>query len=70
LPTFRASGCDLHYLDEGEGQPVAFIHGLWLTGRFFHKQITALRGTYRVIAPDLRGHGRSEKVLDGHTVPV
>ena len=23
-----------------------------------------------MIAPDLRGHGRSEKVLDGHTVPV
>jgi non-heme chloroperoxidase len=70
LPTFRASGCDLHYLDEGEGQPIAFIHGLWLTGRFFHKQITALNGRYRVVAPDLRGHGRSEKVLDGHTVPV
>lgn len=25
---------------------------------------------YRFIAPDLRGHGRSEKVLRGHTVPI
>jgi non-heme chloroperoxidase len=69
-PTFQATGCELHHIDEGEGQPVVFIHGLWLTSRFFHKQIAALSEKYRVIAPDLRGHGRSEKVLQGHTVPV
>lgn len=28
-----------------------------------------LAGTHRVVIPDLRGHGMSEKVLHGHTVP-
>ena len=69
MPVFQASDCKIHYEDEGTGPPILLIHGLWLSGRFFHKQIAALTRSHRTIVPDLRGHGRSEKVDRGHTVP-
>jgi non-heme chloroperoxidase len=70
MPTFQTSDCKLYYEDEGSGRPVIFIHGMWLTSRFFARQREHFARDYRFIAPDLRGHGRSEKVLHGHTVPT
>ena len=40
-----------------------------MSGRFFQRQLGYFAGTHRVIIPDLRGHGRSEKTTRGHTVP-
>lgn len=54
--------------DAGAGSPVVFIHGWSMSGLFFRRQ-RDLAARHRVVVPDLRGHGRSEKVLDGHTVP-
>jgi len=53
----------------GSGPPVVFIHGWSMSGRFFRRQLDGLSGRFRVIVPDLRGHGASEKVSRGHTVP-
>ena len=53
----------------GTGRPVVLIHGWSMSGRFFQRQVPELSGTFRVVVPDLRGHGASEKVLHGHTVP-
>jgi non-heme chloroperoxidase len=53
---------------EGSGPPIVFIHGWSMSGRFFGRQM-ALSDRFQVIVPDLRGHGGSEKVLSGHTVP-
>ncbi len=63
-----SSDVTLHVVDEGDGPPIAFIHGVMMSGRFFKGQVTGLSGSHRVLVPDLRGHGRSEKVLSGHTV--
>jgi non-heme chloroperoxidase len=70
MPTFRTDDAELYFEDDGAGQPVVFIHGMWLTSRFFCKQRTGLRDRYRVIVPDLRSHGRSETVPQGNTVPM
>lgn len=69
VPTFHSNGALLHYEDSGDGRPVVFLHGCWMSSRFFTHQTApgALPGC-RVIAPDFRGHGRSEKPLDGHTM--
>src|ERR1700693_4617978 len=63
-----SSGVTLHVVDEGDGSPIVFVHGVMMSGRFFAKQVSGLRAAHRVVVPDLRGHGQSEKGLSGHTV--
>jgi pimeloyl-ACP methyl ester carboxylesterase len=62
------TGVTLHVEDVGTGQALVLIHGWSMSGRFFQRQVPTLSRTHRVVVPDLRGHGRSEKVLNGHTV--
>jgi non-heme chloroperoxidase len=69
MPFFNADEkVELYYEDEGEGTPIIFIHGVWMSSRFFHKQIPYFRAGYRVITIDLRGHGKSSHIQDGHTI--
>jgi pimeloyl-ACP methyl ester carboxylesterase len=70
MATFRTTDGQIYYEDQGTGRPVVFLHGLWLTSRFFSKQRAFFAERYRFIAPDLRSHGRSENVLHGNTVPI
>jgi non-heme chloroperoxidase len=65
----RANDVTFSVQAAGSGPPVVLIHGWSMSGRFFQRQLTGLAGRHRVIVPDLRGHGMSEKVLHGHTVP-
>ncbi|HEY5333092.1 MAG TPA: alpha/beta hydrolase [Solirubrobacterales bacterium] len=44
----------------GDGQPIVLIHGWTCDSHDWNWQLPALTESYRVIAPDLRGHGRSE----------
>ncbi len=48
----------LHYSEVGQGTPVVLLHGFPLSGAIWHQQ-QRLSDHYRVITPDLRGHGRS-----------
>ncbi|WP_286058957.1 alpha/beta fold hydrolase [Bacillus mojavensis] len=57
----------LYYETHGSGTPILFIHGVLMSGQFFHKQLSALSANYQCIRLDLRGHGESDKVLHGHT---
>ena len=45
-----------------------FIHGVWMSSRFFENQLIYFRDRCRVITLDLRGHGQSSHVHSGHTV--
>jgi 3-oxoadipate enol-lactonase len=49
----------LNYSEAGQGTPVVLLHGFPLSGAIWHEQQQRLSEHYRVIAPDLRGHGRS-----------
>jgi pimeloyl-[acyl-carrier protein] methyl ester esterase len=49
----------LHHEDEGSGIPVVLVHGWSFSSAVFSDEIGILSRTHRVIAPDLRGHGRS-----------
>ncbi len=51
----------LHYTDEGEGDVVLLVHGLGSSSEDWELQLPVLTPSYRVIAVDLRGHGRSSK---------
>jgi pimeloyl-ACP methyl ester carboxylesterase len=57
--TADINGLQLFYRDHGSGTPLLLLHGFAGTGDDWrHVFATPLDG-YRVIAPDLRGHGRS-----------
>jgi 3-oxoadipate enol-lactonase len=49
---------------EGEGEPLLMLHGAMAAGAMFDPLIELLRDRFRMIIPDLRGHGKSGD-LDG-----
>ncbi|KUG05931.1 alpha/beta fold hydrolase [Solirubrum puertoriconensis] len=54
----------LHYLDEGRGEAIVFVHGTPTWSWLFRHQIKALRQHYRCIVPDHLGFGLSDKPTD------
>ncbi|UVK52970.1 alpha/beta hydrolase [Mesorhizobium sp. AR02] len=50
----------MHYTAAGSGPPIVFLHGFPDHGMGWRRQMQALCGRYRVIAPDLRGFGQSD----------
>jgi pimeloyl-ACP methyl ester carboxylesterase len=62
-------GAQLHLVEAGNprGRPIVFIHGTsqcWLT---WSRQLRSdLAAAYRLVAMDLRGHGRSERPREGY----
>lgn len=64
------NGLQIYYEEQGAGPVILLVHGMWGTSRFFRKQLEGLSDRYRVIAPDLRGHGRSSMTLDNQTMPA
>ncbi|MDP3859648.1 MAG: alpha/beta hydrolase [Stagnimonas sp.] len=54
------NGARLRYVDQGQGPPLLLIHGLGASHADWDQQIAALSRIFRVIAPDLRGHGDSD----------
>ena len=58
----EANGLRFHVVDEGHGDPVVLLHGFPDTSHLWRGQIPALvRAGRRVIAPDLRGRGLSQR---------
>jgi haloalkane dehalogenase len=58
-------GLRLHYLDEGEGDPIVCFHGEPTWSYLYRKMLPPLvAGGYRVICPDYAGFGRSDKPTD------
>ncbi len=49
----------LFFSQSGAGTPLLLIHGLMASGEMYQPVLPALATHYRVIVPDLRGHGRS-----------
>jgi haloacetate dehalogenase len=64
--TVHANGIRQHYLDAGEGPVVVLLHGFPESSFAWRFQIPALMQHYRVIAPDLRGYGETDKPASGY----
>ncbi len=54
-------GHDMAYQMEGSGPPLLLIHGIAGSSRTWRDVIPRLTDRFTVIAPDLMGHGQSEK---------
>lgn len=63
------NGINLYYEEIGEGPAFVFIHGFTGDKWSWLFQLPAFSEFFRVIIPDLRGHGRSDKPREECTVP-
>jgi pimeloyl-ACP methyl ester carboxylesterase len=64
--TVEANCIRQHYLEAGDGPPVVLLHGFPETSYAWRFQIPELARKYRVIAPDLRGYGETDKPATGY----
>ena len=53
------NGVEMYYEDQGEGPALLLLHGGLGTSKHWESYFSAFSQDYRVIAPHLRGHGRT-----------
>ena len=58
----RVNGLEMAYIDEGEGDPIVFLHGNTVSSYLWRNVMPYLEGKGRLIAPDLIGMGDSERL--------
>jgi pimeloyl-ACP methyl ester carboxylesterase len=58
----------LYIAERGDGPTVVLLHGLMATGEMFRWLAEPLAARFRLIVPDLPGHGRSVAVPGPYTV--
>lgn len=61
---FEGNGFRMHYVDEGEGDPIICLHGEPTWGYLYRRFIPPLSKKNRVIVPDHMGFGKSETPAD------
>lgn len=57
---FIKTGVQLAFDDAGSGPAVVLLHGFPFNRSMWREQTDGLRNQFRVVTPDLRGHGESE----------
>jgi len=59
MPWIEVNGTDIYYVEDGEGEPLVFLHGNTSCGEAWFQQFAAFRDRFRVIAYDSVNHGHS-----------
>src|SRR5690349_12720876 len=59
MPSLPIIDFDLYFEDRGRGQPLLLLHGGMGIGADWRHVFPVDPPGYRIIVPDLRGHGRS-----------
>lgn len=55
----EVNGIKMYYEIDGEGEPLVLLHGFLGSGTFWESYKEHFATHYKLIIPDLRGHGRS-----------
>lgn len=61
-------GFAMAYEEQGQGETLVLLHGFCGSSAYWENVIPLLSKSYRVIAPDLRGHGASDAPLGAYTI--
>jgi pimeloyl-ACP methyl ester carboxylesterase len=59
MSSSRVNDIEIAYSEYGQGEPLLLIHGGMISGAEFQPQIAPFSARYRLIVPDVRGHGMS-----------
>ena len=59
MPQLKLGGANMSYSDDGEGEPLVLLHGWIGSGALWDLTAPWLSEFFRVIVPDLPGHGDS-----------
>ena len=60
MPIANINGVNLNYEIAGQGKAIVFLHGYTGSTQDWANQMPVLSQKYKVVALDLRGHGKSE----------
>jgi 3-oxoadipate enol-lactonase len=55
---YRASN-GISFRVMGDGEPLLLLHGVMAAGAMFDPLVELLQDRFRMLIPDLRGHGKS-----------
>ena len=71
MPKIRVGNIEMAYNDQGSGDvPIVLLHGFPLDKRMWEPQVEGLSGEFRVVTPDLRGHGESQVTPGPYTMEL
>jgi pimeloyl-ACP methyl ester carboxylesterase len=70
MPLVKLSTGSVHYTEQGEGTPLVLLHANPGDGQDFEAVIPALARSYRVLALDWPGYGRSDLPADPASATV
>jgi pimeloyl-ACP methyl ester carboxylesterase len=62
------NGVNIAFSDQGQGDPLIFLHAFPLNRSMWDPQVQALVKRYRIVTVDLRGHGESDAPLWRYTM--
>lgn len=68
MPWHTLGDTRLYWREAGAGKPLLLIHGLGSSGADWAFQVPELGDGHRLILPDLRGSGRSDKPAGRYTI--
>jgi pimeloyl-ACP methyl ester carboxylesterase len=68
--TVNLPGLAMHVEEHGDGPAVLLLHGLGSSGVDWSQVVPRLASTRRVLVPDVRGHGRTDKPKGPYTIPL
>lgn len=63
------NGIRTRYFTSGKGPPLVLLHGLGISADFWFRNFDSLARTFRVVAPDLLGHGFTDAIELGDRLP-
>lgn len=70
MTTIRTGDVKLYYEEMGQGEPLLLLHGLGSSTEDWAFQMEPFSRHFRVIAVDMRGHGRSTKPPGPYTISM
>ncbi|KAA9002119.1 alpha/beta fold hydrolase [Paenibacillus spiritus] len=68
MEAVRCEGSPICCSDQGQGEALVLLHGFCGSAYYWEKVVPLLEDRFRVIVPDLRGHGASDAPLGAYSM--